>query len=85
MHPGVQAAACVADCSDAVELDPGRVKAYFRRALAREQLGEHGDALRDAKRALEVQHGGTEYVGQYGYEYCVETPLLHFRSSSIER
>lgn len=54
--PGaVQAEACVLDCSSALEADPGRVKAYFRRALAREKLGEDGDALRDAKRALEVQ------------------------------
>lgn len=45
---------CVTDCTSALEADPGRVKAYFRRALAREQLGEDGDALRDAKRALEV-------------------------------
>lgn len=52
MH--LQAEACVSDCSSAVEVDPGRVKAYFRRALAREQLGEDGDALRDAKRVLEV-------------------------------
>lgn len=50
----LQYTACVTDCSGALELDPGRVKAYFRRALAREQLGEDGDALRDAKRALEV-------------------------------
>lgn len=50
----VQAEACVSDCSSALEDDPGRVKAYFRRALAREQLGEDGDAMRDAKRALEV-------------------------------
>lgn len=50
----MQAEACVLDCSSAVEADPGRVKAYFRRALARESLGEDGDALRDAKRALEV-------------------------------
>ncbi|CAN0517201.1 unnamed protein product, partial [Ectocarpus sp. 12 AP-2014] len=46
--------ACVSDCTRALEDDPGRVKAYFRRALAREQLGEDGDAMRDAKRALEV-------------------------------
>ncbi|CAN0036750.1 unnamed protein product, partial [Hapterophycus canaliculatus] len=51
-----QAEACVFDCTSAVEADPGRVKAYFRRALAREQLGEDGDALRDAKRVLEVQY-----------------------------
>ncbi|CAM9801254.1 unnamed protein product, partial [Laminaria digitata] len=50
-----QALECVTDCTSALELDPGRVKAYFRRALAREQLGEDADALRDAKRALEVQ------------------------------
>lgn len=50
----LQAEACVTDCNSALEADPGRVKAYFRRALAREQLGEDGDALRDAKRALEV-------------------------------
>lgn len=50
----MQTEACVADCSSALEADPGRVKAYFRRALAREQLGEDGDALRDAKRTLEV-------------------------------
>lgn len=50
----LQTEACVADCTSALEADPGRVKAYFRRALAREQLGEDGDALRDAKRALEV-------------------------------
>ena len=49
-----QALECVADCTSALELDPGRVKAYFRRALAREQLQEDADALRDAKRALEV-------------------------------
>lgn len=51
----VQAEACAADCSIALELDPGRVKAYFRRALAREQLGDDANALRDARRVLEVR------------------------------
>lgn len=49
--------------------DPGRVKAYFRRALAREQLGEDGDALRDAKRVLEVG-------GLYPPAHCVSSPTL---------
>eukprot|EP00903_Cladosiphon_okamuranus_P017674 g16275.t1 len=57
-----KAEACVADCTSALEADPGRVKAYFRRALAREQLGEDGDALRDAKRALELEPGNKEAV-----------------------
>eukprot|EP00752_Nemacystus_decipiens_P003774 g3475.t1 len=57
-----EAEACVADCTAALEADPGRVKAYFRRALAREQLGEDGDALRDAKRALELEPGNKEAV-----------------------
>lgn len=49
-----QAEACTSDCDAALEVDPGRVKAYFRRALARELLGQDGDALRDARRAIEV-------------------------------
>lgn len=49
-----QATDCATDCTCAIELDPGRVKAYYRRAVAREQLGRDGDALRDAKRAIEV-------------------------------
>ncbi|CAM9970461.1 unnamed protein product [Scytosiphon promiscuus] len=57
-----KAEACVSDCTSAVEADPGRVKAYFRRALAREQLGEDGDALRDAKRVLELEPGNKEAV-----------------------
>lgn len=51
----MQAEASAADCSTALELDPGRVKAYFRRALAREQLGDDTNALRDARRVLEVR------------------------------
>lgn len=51
----MQAEECAADCSTALELDPGRVKAYFRRALAREQLGDDANALRDARRVLEVR------------------------------
>lgn len=54
LYCAFQAAECTADCTSALELDRGRVKAYFRRAVAREQLGEDGDALRDAKRAIEV-------------------------------
>lgn len=42
------------DCTSALDLDPGRVKAYFRRALAREQLGDNANALRDARRVIEV-------------------------------
>ncbi|CAN0361683.1 unnamed protein product [Ectocarpus sp. 12 AP-2014] len=57
-----KAEACVSDCTRALEDDPGRVKAYFRRALAREQLGEDGDAMRDAKRALELEPGNKEAV-----------------------
>ncbi|CAM9409161.1 unnamed protein product [Ascophyllum nodosum] len=57
-----KAEACVADCSIALELDPGRVKAYFRRALAKELLGDDADALRDAKRALELNPGNKDAI-----------------------
>ncbi|CAM9855369.1 unnamed protein product, partial [Sphacelaria rigidula] len=57
-----KAADCAADCSAALDCDPGRVKAYFRRAVARELLGEDGDALRDAKRAIELDPGNKDAV-----------------------
>ncbi|CAM9138919.1 unnamed protein product, partial [Phaeothamnion confervicola] len=42
--------ACESDCSAALLVDPGRAKALFRRAQAREALGCDADALRDRKR-----------------------------------
>ncbi|EGT47902.1 hypothetical protein CAEBREN_14621 [Caenorhabditis brenneri] len=42
------------DCSKALEYDGADVKALFRRALAREQLGNVGPAFNDAKEALRL-------------------------------
>ncbi|CAI2349049.1 unnamed protein product [Caenorhabditis sp. 36 PRJEB53466] len=42
------------DCTKALEFDGADVKALFRRALAREQLGNVGPAFTDAKEALRL-------------------------------
>ncbi|CAO4368105.1 unnamed protein product [Caenorhabditis nigoni] len=42
------------DCNKALEFDGADVKALFRRALAREQLGNVGPAFNDAKEALRL-------------------------------
>lgn len=75
-----QASECAADCTSALELDPGRVKAYFRRSLAREQLGEDADALRDAKRALEVRLCNCPLVCLF---VCLYSPFLFSSSCRI--
>ncbi|KAJ8612844.1 hypothetical protein CTAYLR_002084 [Chrysophaeum taylorii] len=46
--------ACVADCDEALALDGGRVKALYRRAKARAELGEIEDAFRDATRCARL-------------------------------
>ncbi len=38
------------DCNEALELDPGRIKALFKRAQCRERLNKNRDALLDARR-----------------------------------
>lgn len=44
----------IADCTDAVELDPAYVKAYLRRFRANEALEKWHDALTDLKKAFEI-------------------------------
>jgi tetratricopeptide (TPR) repeat protein len=41
--------ACVADCTEALKLEPGRGKALYRRALAYQAAGKIEDALEDAR------------------------------------
>uniref|UniRef100_A0A915DQI4 Uncharacterized protein n=1 Tax=Ditylenchus dipsaci TaxID=166011 RepID=A0A915DQI4_9BILA len=43
------------DCTSALEIEPHNAKAFYRRALAREQLDKVGAAFRDAKEALRLQ------------------------------
>lgn len=43
----------IVSASKALEIDPGNIKALYRRALAYEELERYVDALRDAKRAAE--------------------------------
>ncbi|CAM9672498.1 unnamed protein product, partial [Choristocarpus tenellus] len=49
-----QATECCDDCTAALALDPGRVKALYRRAMARESMGENVEALKDLKKALKL-------------------------------
>ncbi len=50
------------DCSEALELDPGRIKALFKRAQCRERLNKNGDGLRDASRLCRMDPNNKEVV-----------------------
>ncbi|CAN0031071.1 unnamed protein product [Discosporangium mesarthrocarpum] len=47
----------VDDCTGALELSPGYVKALLRRSQASENLEKYDDALEDVKRLLEIDPG----------------------------
>lgn len=49
----------VEDCSNALDLDDGYVKAYVRRAKAYEVLEEYDEGLADVKKVMELGGGGT--------------------------
>ncbi|KAH8064754.1 hypothetical protein JL722_1635 [Aureococcus anophagefferens] len=55
-------AACVADCDGALALDGSKAKAYYRRARAREGLGELADAFRDLKACVRLEPANREAV-----------------------
>lgn len=42
------------DCKSALNIEPGHIKSYIRRATARNALGKHRGALQDLDRAYEV-------------------------------
>ncbi len=50
------------DCNEALELDPGRLKALFKRAQCRERLNKNSDALLDARRLCEMDPDNKEVV-----------------------
>ncbi len=50
------------DCNEALELDPGRIKALFKRAQCRERLNKNGDALLDARRLCKMDPDNKEAV-----------------------
>ncbi len=50
------------DCNEALELDPGRIKALFKRAQCRERLNKNGDGLLDARRLCEMDPNNKEVV-----------------------
>ena len=45
---------CATDCTEALELDGGRAKAFYRRAKARMSLGELEAAFKDATRCVQL-------------------------------
>lgn len=47
-------------CSDVLEMDPGNVKALFRRASAHLAEAEHAKAIADLKAVLETEPGNSE-------------------------
>ena len=53
----------VEDCSNALELDGGYVKAYVRRAKAFEALEEYDQGLADVKKVMDLGGGGTGNSG----------------------
>ncbi|KAK7239933.1 hypothetical protein SO694_00118021 [Aureococcus anophagefferens] len=55
-------AACVADCDGALALDGSKAKAYYRRARARDGLGELADAFRDLKACVRLEPANREAV-----------------------
>jgi len=55
-----QHGACDSDCTLAIGLHPAYVKAWYRRGIAREALGKHADAFRDAREALRIDPSNKE-------------------------
>lgn len=53
---------CIADCSDALILDPVFPKALFRRAVAREKLGELSKSLDDLLKLIKIEPQNREVV-----------------------
>ncbi|KAH9589390.1 PPP domain [Trypanosoma melophagium] len=49
--------AALADADEAVRLDPGFVKAYYRKASAHLYLGKHKEALKDFKTVVQLMPG----------------------------
>ena len=45
---------CITDCTEAIAVDPGYTKAYYRRALAYEQQGEFECAVSDLEKCFEL-------------------------------
>jgi len=48
------------DCSESISLNPNNAKVYVRRARCWTQLSQYSDAVRDLKRARELQPGDDE-------------------------
>ncbi|CAJ1427273.1 unnamed protein product, partial [Effrenium voratum] len=62
------------DCTEALKINPQAVKALYRRAIAREELGRKEEALKDAEAALALQPGEELVALQKRLKAATETP-----------
>jgi len=51
---------CVADCKQAIELNPNNIKAYYRCAKAYQELSRYGEAIDMANKALALAPAASE-------------------------
>ena len=56
---------CVADCTAVLQLQPRYVKALYRRAQAREALGELAEALKDVHEVLRIDGASNKEAAVY--------------------
>ncbi|ESL10954.1 serine/threonine protein phosphatase type 5 [Trypanosoma rangeli SC58] len=62
------AGAALADADEALMLDPGYVKAYYRKASAHLQIGKHKEALKDFRKVVQLIPGDKD--AQKKLDFC---------------